>query len=435
MRGILAGFNRGILQDSYNIASWASLAVLTVTSLYLLAPPPLVLASYSYRPGHLLSALSGMPFEFEVAFVGTILFVTGACAFRRRGPSMVLITGSFIVLYTFPGITDRQSVVSVAIWETFFLTMLLTTKHRWLLFLLISTLLSIHTIAAVFLFFFGDKYILTRGFGRRADGLAESVNVTTSYCIIAFSCLPAIASLARRNQWSWVLLTLSSLGALVLTFSRAGWLGASSIMLMMRPKARQQRVMLAFLALLFVVAALTVRTHGHFVTFQNDLSAASRIRVWKNAGQVFLTSMWFGHGYKDFQDMPGAVVPMLEPKNLLINIALQHGIVGEIFYLAFFYFVISKGFSSKDRGQTYSTDYAIANAAAKALVGICTVGLFDTPIFSTIDRLPVTVIILIVCGCSAITRDMTNVKSSCSTTDVAGSENPLILGSNHYLHR
>ena len=148
---------------------------------------------------------------------------------------------------------------------------------------------------------------------------------------------------------------------------------------------------LPILALFLILGASVVRTHGAMTTTRNDRSFAGRVTIWKYAIRNISRHPLFGGGYESSRlhishSSGSKQHGVSEPKNLLLDIAVDTGVAGLTFFLLFLsssWITAQKlSFGSSSRYQTIGFTYMAI------VTSILVSGLIDTPIIGEPERLP-----------------------------------------------
>jgi putative inorganic carbon (HCO3(-)) transporter len=133
-------------------------------------------------------------------------------------------------------------------------------------------------------------------------------------------------------------IAFTSLYCLLLTFSRAGYLGLMAGLLVLGVvKARKWLVLLVLILVTwqsFVPVAVTQRVLMTYQPGQElDSSSEERITIWQDALQVFHEDPVFGTGFDTYQFM-GRVGPYRDTHNYYVKVLLETGVVGLAVFLS-----------------------------------------------------------------------------------------------------
>ena len=330
---------------------------------------------------------------------------------------MVWIVVATLITLTASG---HASLLLVMLCSPFFLALWLERAERGVFFGALSILCGLQMGAALLAYAFGFEQQLTPGFGTRASGVLASPNTLYPLAVITLCGFSAICSLAPSAK----IRAATALGAAlafvvaILTFSRSGWIGMAAAIGVLAillssghsrenaPKqaahknpsagSRSALVPLAMgLILLLLMGAAVVRTQGMIATPSNDLSAATRWSYWQEAARLWGENPWFGLGPSGFARYSVLEPAPADPKNLFLQVGVQSGLVGLVLAAAFAALVARAAWRIEKHERSNWGDKAIARACLLSLTATLAAGLFDTPIFALPDRIPSTLLILL----------------------------------------
>lgn len=346
-----------------------------------------------------------------LSILATIMYLISALHYCQRSfwsaPSIAIITAIVIVIIYFSN-TNQGNLASIFIpWMLFFIGITLGKIERSIFIKLFICLIAIQMIASIIIYFVGIEQFHTPGFGQRANGTYATPNTLYPICIWALVYYLFLYCSRFRTKCSIPSLAMAGLGLLnlILTFSRAGWLGAAiGILLIKRQRPIINYIAIA-ISLILIIGLGFIRTHGHLATPINDRSLSGRIIVWKNATSMIKSHPWIGAGYGGYArqvqswlyDHPNRD-SISESKSLYINILVETGFIGFAAYILFFIAII---YSCKIviTDDTASDIEKINASVMQILLSAYLVsGLFDTIIFGSDVNTPVTFIFLILSG-------------------------------------
>ena len=401
-----------------SIVAQAALLCLLWAALCLLLPLPYGLSGLSIASDNVssASALGSTPALAVAVWSFTVFIALASCIRFWREP-MVWIAVATLTILTVSG---HVSLLLVVLCSLFFLALWLEHAERGVFFGALSILCGLQMVAALLAYAFGFEQQLTPGFGTRASGVLASPNTLYPLAVIALCGFSAICSLAPSAK----IRAATALGAAlafvvaILTFSRSGWIGMAAAIGVLAillssghsrenaPKqaahknpsagSRSALVPLAMgLILLLLMGAAVVRTQGMIATPSNDLSAATRWSYWQEAARLWGENPWFGLGPSGFARY-GVLEPApADPKNLFLQVGVQSGLVGLVLAAAFAALVARAAWRIEKHERSSWGDKAIARACLLSLTAMLAAGLFDTPIFALPDRIPSTLLMLL----------------------------------------
>ena len=244
----------------------------------------------------------------------------------------------------------------------------------------------------------GLRQFHSPGFGPRAVGTFDNPSHLYPICLLGVPVSLVIAEVeaARIWRWFWGGIGITMLIAMVLTYTRAGWIACAVSLsyLALSPhsplsKRKITQWMLIGLALALLMGAIFVRTKGRVTGNPDDRSFWGLISIWKTALRVIANHPILGNGSNTYsQKQREHMTPDLqrfnpmntEPKNLYLHITAEFGLIGlGIFLLLIWRYVQLYRFAI--RTFPLSDDaYAIAVGIHASLLGVFIAGFFDTPI-------------------------------------------------------
>lgn len=251
---------------------------------------------------------------------------------------------------------------------------------------------------AIVYYALGFRQFHSPGFGPRAVGTFDNPSQLYPLCLLGapVSLVIAEVEVARSWRWFWRGIGTVMLIALVLTYTRAGWIacGVSLGYLALSPhsplsKQKITQWVLIGLALALLMGAIFVRTKGKVIGNPDDRSFWGRIAIWKTALRVITDHPILGNGSSTyFQKQRKHMTPNLqrfnpmntEPKNLYLHITVEFGLIGlGIFLLLIWRYMQLYRFAIRTFPPSDDA-YAVAVGIHAGLLGIFLAGFFDTPI-------------------------------------------------------
>lgn len=282
---------------------------------------------------------------------------------------------------------------------SFYFCVLLRPKEQALrLTQLLMLIVAQQCVYAIIYYALGFRQFHSPGFGPRAVGTFDNPSYLYPLCLVGAPVSLVLAEVEVAFSWKWIWRGIGTmmLLALVLTYTRAGWIacGVSLGYLALStcsPLSNQKitRWVLVGLALALLMGAIFVRTKGKVIGNPDDRSFWGRIAIWRTALQVIADHPILGNGSNTyFQKQREHMTPNLrrfnpinmEPKNLYLHITAEFGLIGlGIFLLFIWRYVQLYRFAIRTLPLSEDT-YAIAVGIHAGLLGVFVAGFFDTPI-------------------------------------------------------
>ncbi len=318
---------------------------------------------------------------------------------------------------------------------TFFLLVLLADvrqAERVVVWLLVVA--SVESWYAVVAHLTGRPEFVTPHFGRRAGGsfLTAQPNILYPLSMMAVP-IATTCALYQPGKVSKIFYSgcaCINLAALVFTFSRAGWLGLSFSWLFLswseRKRLRFGRfpLVLASMSVILILATIFVRTHGKPMGHEKDRAARGRVAIWKVALRSATAYPVLGSGIGTYSLRQSAHMTdelrqygasAQEAKNLLLNILVETGLVGLLFWVNVWlrYVVLYRQYLHKN-----TSPHPIVIGANSSFIALHVAGLFDTPLLH-VGRVPSTLFAFLLLGslCSIF-------KEEVSKGEIAGEVQP-----------
>jgi len=266
--------------------------------------------------------------------------------------------------------------------------------------------LALQCAYAVFAYFQGINQFHTPYFGSRTCGTFDNPNSLYPLGLFAVGLGMGLAR-AVEDRFSRCLFGGGALlggAALMLTFTRAGWLALAVMLLylgfsgLLSPSSPRRRTRWASLlaggaAAGLLLATALVRTHGRIAGNPDDRSFWGRVAIWQTAWGIFRERPLLGHGfatYAEVQYRPPHLTPALrhynpmnsEAKNFWLNLACEFGLAGLIVWgwLTVAYVRLYRwGCQRLGRG---TPERAVFIGIHISLIGLMVAGLFDTPLLT-----------------------------------------------------
>ncbi|MGQ9789889.1 MAG: O-antigen ligase family protein, partial [Armatimonadota bacterium] len=289
-----------------------------------------------------------------------------------------------------------------------------------------SRLIKIATICAAVAAFYGVLYYLTgfryvtlKGFGKRAFG----VHYPNELYTISLIALPFSALLvwSRGLIWLRLLYSLSTsviFAGLILTYTRSGWLalsGICAILFIHRPAFLSKKTLygILILSILMLVGTLFVRTKGALMGHPADRSFHGRLAIWETALKVFEAHPLIGNGLTNYgraqeQHMTSKLASFNifnpEPKNLLLSILCEQGIVAGIVISALMVLLVAFLYTrvkhtAMMKSTLLSPRHALVIGGYLSLLASLLAGMTDTPVLHY-SRSSATVLFIVYIACT-----------------------------------
>lgn len=193
--------------------------------------------------------------------------------------------------------------------------------------------------------------------------------------------------LATKKQltkhWGLILVCLLGLVALLLSFSRAGWLAAFVVLFLFGLFTRHRKIIFAgvLILILLVVAIPFSRDKLLSLATGNDLSQENRYVLWSAGADLVKESPLAGGGlmgfhdhFKNYEPGPDQVFQNY-PHNFFLNFWVETGLFGMLSVIAFLFLFFKKCYDLFKKGE------GVALAIAGAMAVIIIHGLVDVPYF------------------------------------------------------
>lgn len=341
---------------------------------------------------------------FAIVFGMTCLAVY---LYRGREIIRPLICVGGLLLLGYTQLSQPSDILFLLVWETLLIAILLGESARRYIIVLWMGLLVMHVGFALWTYATGYWQMKTPSFGYRASGFYLTPNVLYPVTIIAvFSFLSAASTVSSRwkSMLAYVLAGLALL-TLVMTFTRAAWLGVAVGLFISAPShgATMRRVCF-IIGVLLLFGIVVVRTHGGMIGSGEDRSSRNRPRIWLHAARVWWQRPWTGHGFSAFsrEEVVGktpAGLPYLpgEPKSLLLNVAVEWGLVGVILHVGLFGAALRAACRQRNYGAS-ATDRMLGAVLVPTLSAFLAAGLVDTPVLGPFMRVPGTMTVAVLAG-------------------------------------
>lgn len=224
----------------------------------------------------------------------------------------------------------------------------------------------------------------------RASGFFPDPHMAAFFFGMSFPLALSLAwDAAPRRRTYWLICALVILIADLLTFSRGGYIGLLSGMgvfalpLFLRYAAVKKRAVeigVGGSIILALILASPVGTRLFSSFSQGDGSNTERVRLWQEGAELIAERPAFGVGLGNY---PLAVKPSADYRepiyahNLFLDIALELGIIGAFFFIAFLFLGISSAWR-----QWLDERTLLPLAFCSSLIVFSAHSFFETPIFS-----------------------------------------------------
>ncbi len=334
--------------------------------------------------------------------------VVGSSVWKRRASldevEVVWGAGALALLAAFATVRDGTHMAfwSTAWWLAFFAVLRLSADDRLFLIQVCLWLFGAQIVATLGAYFLGYYSFLTPRFGARAGGLMSSPNEIYPWSLIWAALFWAAAhqapSLAVR-RWLWAG-AAGSIAVLLLTFSRAGWIGLAAVMPFLWPRSPSGTNRWAPWAIagVLLLGAATIRTRGEILSVENDGSTRGRALIYQASWQLFGEKPLLGHGVGQIARRNDLGIDFVEPKNIYAQFALEHGLVGLALFAVFVVGVLQRARRLISLPDAEPSAQWAARALILALPALLVAGLFDTPIFGHFERIVPTIAFLLLAG-------------------------------------
>ena len=322
-----------------------------------------------------------------------------------------------LVLIQLWNASTHAAIIALSLWSGFFLAAHIgmngaaTGSPGRAIRLTWSVMFAIQMIVAIAAYLVGYGQLITPGFGARASGLYGSPNVVYPLAILSLFWFAAMTRSTEQRTLKLLFAGMVALSAMVLllTFSRAGWLGLAVSLTIINVRRNVGRLAIACMltAALLVVGVFALRSGGIAASTHADRSMLGRTMVWMSALRHVADRPLSGGGYNSFREYNdigfalhtrGLGVAPSEPKNLILNWLLDVGLIGTILYAFFFYSTFRVAIRVQAIKESCRHTYGIARCLTMSLTALLIAGLFDTPFCGLLDRTPVTFSLLVLSG-------------------------------------
>jgi len=324
--------------------------------------------------------------------------VAGVTLWKRRvSLSTVLWGASALTLLTAFALVKDGTLMAfwgAGWWLVFWAVVGLSSQDRLFLLQVCLWLFGAQIVATLGAYFWGYNSFLTPRFGARAGGLLGSPNEIYPWSLIWCGLFLGAAQMAVQ-KWVKMALWAGALGSvavLMLTFSRAGWIGLALVFPFWAARtivtsASWHRVVPWVLALTVLLGAATVRTRGEILSPDNDGSTYGRVRIWKTSWALFQEKPLWGHGVGQIARRDDLDVDFVEPKNLYAQFTLERGLTGLLLFGVFAGGLWTRSKRVANEGNSTPDARIAALALGVALPALLVAGVFDTPIFGHFERI------------------------------------------------
>ena len=193
-----------------------------------------------------------------------------------------------------------------------------------------------------------------------------------------------------RHYTIYTIVTLINLTALVLTFSRGGYLGliASGLILfflLFKYLNQRQKLLIVLASLLLIIAVVAIGPVRSRLLSSFDFSEGSvsgRLEIWNQSLSVWLKNFWLGVGIGNYSYYLSPLHSYRAPiyaHNTYLDIGVEMGILALLAWFSIFIYAIYKLSTLNIRHSVSSIQKM---CIISSLVYFSTHALFDTPIYS-----------------------------------------------------
>ena len=223
----------------------------------------------------------------------------------------------------------------------------------------------------------------------RVQSYFDNPNTFGEFLVMLLPLVLALVLCSKRKRGKIVaaFVFVVGLAALLMTYSRAGWVGfalsVALMVLLLRPTLIPALILLCIAAIPFLPSAVWTRILT--ITNFNDTTTSSRFPLYEAALELIKRAPLDGAGLgsdvvrqyiKDFRLYHGSA-PFVHAHNLYLQVCIETGIFGVIAFLASIFWNVKRGF----RAVTTAKGAAriVTCAAASGLCGIALCGMADYP--------------------------------------------------------
>ena len=224
----------------------------------------------------------------------------------------------------------------------------------------------------------------------RVQSYFDNPNTFGEFLVMLLPLVLALAVCSERKRGKAVAAGVFAVGvaALVMTYSRAGWVGfalsVGLMVLLLRPALIPALIALCVVAIPFLPSAVWTRILT--ITNFNDTTTSSRFPLYEAALNLIRRDPLRGAGLgsdvvrryiKDFRLYHGSA-PFVHAHNLYLQVAIETGLLGVIAFLASIFATVKRGFRAVRDADGVAAK-VITCAAASGLCGITLCGMADYP--------------------------------------------------------
>ncbi|MFQ3587727.1 MAG: O-antigen ligase family protein [Fimbriimonadaceae bacterium] len=345
----------------------------------------------------------------SLAAIALIALVVGRGDFRRPLPAGL----AALALLNVALAQSLAGLVMAGLWALGYLALAIDEPGRKVLLPTFIALLVLQCAVGLGAYAVGWEQYTTSGFGPRASSVYGSPNLLYPLVLLGLIAFLALGMrlTGRGRLWAFGVAALCGL-CLVLTFSRAGWLGAAAGLVILAPSAPPRlRWVLIVLAIGWVVGAAVARTGGEITSPTNDKPTAARLTAWQLGWDAFLRSPVVGGGFdaygRHLQDIGNprrTCGPPPDPKNVVLSLAIDNGLVGLGLLGGSLAAALGIARRRRDDPALFFGDRYAAFLLPAVLASLFAAGLVDTTFLGGLDRSAATVAFLILLGLAAPTE-------------------------------
>lgn len=274
---------------------------------------------------------------------------------------------------------------------------------------------SVQAVYAIAYYALGIEQFQGARFGSRTGGTFGTPNPLYPLCLLAIPLSLLLGGVQNSSEGRWWYGMSAALNtmALLLTFTRTGWLGllASGVLLVTIPASpfrlsQMWRVGMAICVVALLLGVGFVRTRGQLIGNPGDSSFWGRWQMWQVAARAVTDRPLLGSGIGTYaMQQRKWMTPQFEQfrpvnneaKSLPLNVAVEMGLFG-VALLAFgavrcgqLHRALAASLPLPDEGRATATGIVIG------FCGVAIAGLFDTPMLHA-DRFPSTLVFAVLCG-------------------------------------
>ncbi len=344
--------------------------------------------------------------RFAVAIPVALAALTSLWARRFQWNAALIGASCLVLLSAFSVLHDGtlMALVAASWWLPFFAALWLSSDDRALILQFCLVAFGAQVVATLGAYFLSYQPFITPRFGARAGGMMGSPNQIYPWSLIWGALFWAAAFRAPSvavKRWLWAG-ALGSVAVLLLTFSRAGWIGLALVLPFVWPRSPNVKSRINWLSYavsaLLLLGAATIRTRGEILSIENDGSTRGRARLYQTSWRLFQEKPLLGYGVGQIARRDDLGIDFVEPKNIYAQFALEHGVLGLMLFGLFVAGIWTRARRIIADTQADSSAVWASRALVVALPMLLIAGCFDSPIFGHFERIVPTIAFLLLAG-------------------------------------